>query len=210
VSHEAPIEALKETFKKAAAILKAAEIPFMLGGGLACWARGGPETENDLDFFVKPEDAEDALEALTSSGMRPERPPEDWLLKAWDGEVLVDVIFHPLGMEITDEALARAEDLNVAAIGTPVMPLDDVITTKLMALNEHFLNYEGLLGIARSLREQIDWAEVRSRTLASPFARTFFVLLEELEIVSLDEARPRTGARITVMPAPARASGAAP
>jgi hypothetical protein len=197
------IEELTETFKKSAAVLKAAEIPFMLGGGLAAWARGGPETGNDLDFFVKPEDAENALDALASSGMRPERPPEDWLLKAWDGAVLIDVIFHPLGMEITDETLAHAEQLNVAAIWTPVMPLDDVITTKLNALNEHFLNYEGLLGIARSLREQIDWAEVRSRTAGSPFARTFFVLLDELEVVPLSEPSRRSGARIKVMPAPA-------
>jgi hypothetical protein len=204
VPHEShPIEVLAESFKKAAAALKAAEIPFMLGGGLACWARGGPETGNDLDFFVKPEDAERAIDALASSGMRPERPPEDWLLKAWDGDVLVDVIFHPLGMEITDEALARAEDLNVSAIWTPVMPLDDVITTKLNALNEHFLNYEGLLGIARSLREQVDWEQVRARTAESPFARTFFVLLEELDVVSLAESGRRSGARIKVMPAPA-------
>jgi hypothetical protein len=197
------LEELTATFKKSAAVLKAAEIPFMLGGGLACWARGGPETGNDLDFLVKPEDAEDALDALASSGMRPERPPEDWLLKAWDGDVLIDLIFHPIGMEITDETLARAEDLNVAAIWTPVMALDDVITTKLNALNEHFLNYESLLGIARSLREQIDWDQVRSRTAGSPFARTFFVLLEELAVVSLDESGRRSGARIKIVPAPA-------
>jgi hypothetical protein len=204
VAHEShSIEELTQTFKKSAAALKGADIPFMLGGGLACWARGGPETGNDLDYFVKPEDAENALDVLASVGMRPERPPEDWLLKAWDGDILVDLIFHPLGMEITDETLAHAEQLNVAAIWTPVMPLDDVITTKLNALNEHFLNYEGLLGIARSLREQIDWEQVRSRTAESPFARTFFVLLDELEVVSLSETSRRSGARIKVIPAPA-------
>ena len=197
------IEALQDTFKKSAAALKGAEIPFMLGGGLACWARGGPETGNDLDFFVKPEDAERALEALVSADMRSERPPEDWLLKAWDGDVLVDLIYHPLGMEITDEALARAEEMNVAAIWTPVMDLDDVIATKLLALNEHFLNFEGLLGIARSLREQIDWEQVRARTADSPFARTFFVLLAELEIVTPHETRQRPGAQIKVIPGPA-------
>ena len=25
----------------------------MLGGGLAAWARGGPPTEHDVDFFVR-------------------------------------------------------------------------------------------------------------------------------------------------------------
>ena len=42
----------------------------MLGGGLAAWARGGPPTEHDVDFFVRHEDAERALEALVEAGMR--------------------------------------------------------------------------------------------------------------------------------------------
>ena len=54
-SDEHPISRLEGTFKKSSSTLKKAGIPFMLGGGLACWARGGPETYNDLDLFVKPE-----------------------------------------------------------------------------------------------------------------------------------------------------------
>jgi hypothetical protein len=36
---------------------------------------------------------------------------------------------------------------------------------------------------ARSLREQVDWDEVGERTRAAPFAKAFFTLLDELEIV---------------------------
>lgn len=27
--------------------------------------------------------------------MRPEKPPQEWLWKAWDGDVLTDLIFAP-------------------------------------------------------------------------------------------------------------------
>jgi len=37
--------------------------------------------------------------------------------------------------------------------------------------------------MARPVREQVDWAEVRARTEASPYARAFFTLVEELGIV---------------------------
>ena len=47
-----------------AAALREAGVPFLLGGSLASWARGGPETRHDLDLMIKPEDAERALEAL--------------------------------------------------------------------------------------------------------------------------------------------------
>jgi hypothetical protein len=142
--------------------------------------------------MVKPADAERALEALAAAGMRTEKPPEEWLVKAWHGDVMVDVIFHPSGLEMTDDVLARADTLSVMAISTPVMALEDMLATKLMSLNEHSLDYRGLLTIARALREQIDWDEVRARSEASPFARAFFTLVEGLGIVerSEEEARP--------------------
>ena len=61
---DAEFEHMLGTMKKAGAALNDAAIPWALGGGLACWARGGPETEHDVDLLVKPEDAERAQEAL--------------------------------------------------------------------------------------------------------------------------------------------------
>ena len=86
-------EQLESTLKRSVAALEGEGIPYLLGGSLASWARGGPQTRNDLDLMVRPDDAERALAALEEVGMRAERPPEDWLLKAWDGDVLVDLIF---------------------------------------------------------------------------------------------------------------------
>jgi hypothetical protein len=171
--------------KRAAAVLRDAEIPFALSGGLAAYARGGPETEHDVDFFLKPEDAERALEALERAGYKPERPPEEWLLKAFDTQcgVLVDLIFDPSGGPITDEWLERAEELEVVAMRMPVATLEDVFVTKLLSVVEQEPDFSATLEIARSLREQIDWAEVRERTEASPFAKAFFTLVEELGIV---------------------------
>jgi hypothetical protein len=175
---------LLSTLKKGAAVLERDRVPYILGGSLACWARGGPAVAGDLDFMVKPVDAERALAALVSVGMREERPPEQWLLKAWDGDRMVDIIFEAAGLPITDDVFARAECLDVAAMRIPVMALEDVMTTKLFAMNERSLDYEHALQIARSLREQIDWEEVRARTADSPYAAPFFVLLERLGIVT--------------------------
>src|SRR5438445_320137 len=79
---------------------------------LASWARGGPETRHDLDLMIRPEDVDRAVEALAAVGLRPEDPPEEWLVKAWDGDVLVDLIFAPKGMEMTDEVIGRGEVLS--------------------------------------------------------------------------------------------------
>jgi aminoglycoside-2''-adenylyltransferase len=97
----ADFDDLLETLKRATAALREADVPFLLGGGLAAWARGGPETEHDLDFMVKPDDPERALKALVNAGFRPEKPPEDWLYKAWHGDVLIDIIFNRQGIRST-------------------------------------------------------------------------------------------------------------
>jgi hypothetical protein len=183
-------DALRETMKKGAAALREAEIPFLLGGGLAAWARGGPESDHDLDFMVKPEDAERAQQALVAAGMRPENPPEDWLLKAYDSnDVLVDIIFRPASGPITDEVFARADEREVDAVRMRLMALEDIVVTKLLALSETHLDYESVLDIARALREQIDWDDVRARASESPYARGFFALAQELDVIG----RPSAG-----------------
>jgi hypothetical protein len=174
---------LAETCRIAVAALRDADVPFVLAGSFAAWARGGPRPGNDLDFMVKPQDAEAALQALVGAGMRAERPPEEWLFKAWYGDTMVDVIFCPAGLEMTDEILQRAEPIAVLAIETPVMALEDVLVTKLMALDEHALDYTSLLGIARACREQIDWDDLSRRTRDSAYAQAFFALVHALGIV---------------------------
>jgi len=173
---------LTASLKRSIAALERQEIPYVLGGGLGCWARGGPPSSNDIDLMLKPEDAERAQAALAEAGMRPETPPEQWLRKAWDGEILVDLIYEPSGMTIDDEVIARGEEMSVEAMQIRVMDLDDLLVTKLLALDEHSADYRDLILITRSLREQIDWTQLRERTAESPFARAFFTLADGLEI----------------------------
>jgi hypothetical protein len=183
VPHDQPFNHIKASLRRAAGALKSADIPFALGGGLAIYARGGPATGHDLDLMVKPEDAERALSALEAAGMKVEKPPEGWLYKAWDRDVLIDLIFRPVGEPVDDAVFARADDLEVDAVPMRVMSVDDVMVTKLKALDEHELDYERPLEFARSLREQIDWESVRQRTRDSPYAKAFFTMVEELGIV---------------------------
>jgi hypothetical protein len=194
-----PFDAIEKTLKKAAAALRAADVPFLLGGSLASWARGGPQTRHDLDLMLKQSDVERALAALTAAGMRAHDPPEEWLVKVWDEDILVDLIFSPQGLPMTDEVIARGELLNVLSMEMRVMALEDVLTTKLMALTEHSLRYETLLAIARALREQIDWERVRAATASSPFARAFFVMAEGLEIVPEATEPAPSGPRVRVV-----------
>ena len=180
---------LTETAKRAAGILKGADVPFLLAGGLASWARGGPQTDHDVDVFVKPEDADAALEAFDQAGLRTEKPPEAWLYKAYDEDgTLVDIIFQPSGGPVGDEYFSHAEELEVMGVLMQVASLEDVLITKLLALNEQEPDFGSVLAISRMLREQVNWEHVRERTQDSAFAKAFFTLVEELGIVERETA----------------------
>jgi hypothetical protein len=64
-----------------------------------------------------------------------------------------------------------------------VMSVTDVLASKLLAMKEHVVDYESVIQIARSCREQIDWDVLRQRTGDHPFAKAFFTLAEELDLV---------------------------
>ena len=178
-------EAIAGALRRSTAALRDGGVPFMLGGSVAAWARGGPRSQNDVDLIVPPDEAEHALQVLEDAGMRTERPPEEWLYKAYDGDVMIDVIFDPTGMPpVTRELIEQAEVLSVLAIGMPVMSLEDLLASKLLSLSEQRLDYAPVVEIARSLREQIDWPALMDRTSESPYARAFFVLLRELEVLT--------------------------
>jgi predicted nucleotidyltransferase len=203
-AHGEEFKRIESSLRKAAAALRDAGISFALGGSLAAWARGGPESCKDLDLMIREQDVDRALAALDNVGMRTEQPPEDWLVKAWDGDVLIDLIHHALGVPITDEVLGRADDMAVFSISMRVLTLEDLLSSKLLALNEHALDYESVLTIARSLREQVNWQEVRARTTGSPYASAFFTLMEELNLLEAGvrphEVPTKTGTKIRVVP----------
>jgi predicted nucleotidyltransferase len=179
---DANFNSLLDAMKRVAATLRDNEIPFALAGGLAVYARGGTETGHDVDFIVQRDDAERALGLLAEAGFRCERPPEGWLFKVFDEHgSMIDLIFAPNNQpEAVAEILARADELEVYAITLKVLSITDVLASKLLALKEHEVDYDSVLEIARSCREQIDWDVLHARTDANPYARAFFTLADEL------------------------------
>jgi predicted nucleotidyltransferase len=180
---------VERAFKRAASILDEAGIEYMVGGGLAAWAHGGPATTWDVDLMLRENDAKSAQDALAAAGMRVEDPPEHWLLKAYDEDVLIDLIFEPSSLPITDQVLGRAEPLDVCAMRVRVMALEDLFVTKLMSLNDNALDLGPLVKMARAVREKVDWEEVAGRTRESAYARGFFALVAELGLGELEASR---------------------
>jgi predicted nucleotidyltransferase len=180
---KAPAEQLTAAMMRVAAALRDAGIPYLLAGSFAAWARGAPAHDTDLDFVTKPADVDRAVAALKQAGMHEWETPEEWLRKVRDDDVIVDLIFKPAGLTVDDDVMERGDDIEVNGMTFRVMAVDDVMTTKLFAFKEHYLDYADTLEMARVLREQIDWDALREHCSDYAYAQPFFTLAEELGLV---------------------------
>lgn len=175
-------DALLETLKTVAVLLKEARIPFAVGGSYGAYARGGPPSEHDVDVMIRHRDVDAAISLFSAHGFRPVDPPEDWLVKVYDEDRLVDLIFRPSERPVDDAMLARCDELPVGSVRMPVLPATDLLVNKLLAFAEHYCDFATVLPLARALREQIDWPAVRAETASSPYAQAFLLLCDLLEL----------------------------
>ncbi|WP_066363113.1 nucleotidyltransferase [Herbidospora mongoliensis] len=183
-SHEVT-DAILDTLKRAGSGLKEVGVRFALAGGCAGYARGAAPSLHDVDFALVEEDVPLALKTLENMGFRTERPPEDWLVKAFDEEgVLVDLIFQLADRPVTPEMINRATMINTAALSVPVLEATDLVISWILPLSEHSCDYSGLLPTVRAMREQVDWDRVAGVAESSPYASTFLVLLERLDVIA--------------------------
>jgi Uncharacterised nucleotidyltransferase len=176
-------ESLLETMKKAAAGLREAGIAFALAGGFAAYARGAAVPTHDIDFVITRDDADAAAAALAARGMRIAEPPEGWLIKAFDSDRMVDLIFSLSGHPDTAAVLGRATEMDVAAVRMPVLEATDLVISWLCSFSEHHADFADTLTYVRPLREQVDWHKVRKETCESPFAEAFLLLLDRLQVL---------------------------
>jgi hypothetical protein len=185
---------LRIALKRSASALKADGVPFALGGGYALWVAGGPEPSHDVDLVVAETDVELAANSLAAAGLRVERPPEDWLFKAYcdpNGSLepaeelaLVDVLHRLGGVPVEHSLLETAREYEVLGVRIPVLPPTPIMIAKLRSLSEHYCDFAPLMLAVRAVREQLDWTEIRKATQDNPFAEAFLLVVERLGITT--------------------------
>lgn len=143
-------------------------IEYALIGGVAAFTHGRPRGTQDIDIFVRPEDAENALDILEEFGFRTERTFATWLFKAFKNEVLVDIIFRSEGNIYFDEEMNR-KSVIVNYHGRPVRVVspEDFVLIKAAAHKEDGAQHwhDALAALAQS---KLDWIYLLSRARKAP------------------------------------------
>ncbi|MEU3099091.1 nucleotidyltransferase family protein [Streptomyces sp. NPDC006967] len=177
-------QAILEAAKQVGAVLKRGGHLFALAGSVAVHAHGGSgNLQHDVDFCVRPEDAEAVATTLREAGLTVYTPPEDWLIKATCFGQDVDIIFELAHRPVSAEMLRRALELPVESVRMPVLAPTDLLSGLVAAFSEHHCDFGAVLPIARALREKVDWDRVRRESGDEPMPAAFFFLLERLNVI---------------------------
>jgi predicted nucleotidyltransferase len=166
---EPSVEDIRRTLREVVDILRDAGVAFLIIGGMSAATFARPRRTDDVDVFVRPDAADDALAALAATGFDTKVEDPSWLYKAWKHGVLVDVIFRSSGdLYLDDEMLARGHEGDYLGVPTPLVSAEDLLVIKGLAAAEHSPHhwYDALAVIGRT---QLDWDYVLSRArLAGP------------------------------------------
>ncbi len=143
-------------------------MPYAIIGGLAVKNLGRPRITHDIDFFVRPDDAEKVLKVLEAKGFTTQLRDPFWLYKAWKKDILVDVIFKSSGDIYFDEEVrshVRRVPYNNMLINA-ISP-EDFIVIKAAAHQEHNPHHwHDALAVLK--QGGLDWDYLLSRAKHAP------------------------------------------
>lgn len=157
--------------------LREAGIQFLLIGGIGSCVFGRDRGTRDIDVFVRPESAENALSALAARGFRTKKEYEHWLYKGWKDDVLVDVIFRSSRDILLDqEMLDRARVVTFRGREVPVAPPEDLVVMEAVAASEDTPRY-WYDAIAIIGQTELDWDYLVARARQRGARRILSLLL---------------------------------
>lgn len=137
-------------------------------GGIASGGLGRPRSTHDIDLFVKPEDAQLALQALAAAGFTTEKTDPSWLYKGFKEDILVDVIFKSKGEIYLDaEMYQRSMKAEFHGKQLRLVAPEDLLIIKAAAHSEltpgHWHDATALLSHAN-----LDWGYLIRRARRAP------------------------------------------
>jgi predicted nucleotidyltransferase len=170
-------EQFAHALRDVVAALDGAGLSYLLMGGVGAQTFARPRGTDDIDVFVRSEDAQRVRDVLGDAGFDTEETDPTWLSKAWKHGVLVDIISRSKGdIYLDDEVMTRASTCVFKGITVPVISPEDLLVIKAIAAAEHSAHhwYDALALVSRAT---LDWDYVERRALKAGPRRVLSLLL---------------------------------
>ncbi len=159
-------------------LLKASDIPFVVGGAYAYeYYTGILRPTKDADVFLRHRDLDRALSALAAGGYRIAPAFPHWLAKAYHGECFVDLIYRSGNgvSEVDDGWMERGPIAEVLGEEVRLCPPEELVLTKSFIYERERCDMADVLHLLLTVGPRLDW-----RLLLERFGTHWRVLLAHL------------------------------
>ena len=147
-------------YRRTLHVLNDAGVPFLVGGSHAFLNYTGIVRDTkDFDLFVRREDLEAALTALSESGYNTEITFPHWLAKARDGGDTVDLVFSSGNgiCRVDDVWFEHAVEAEVLGMPVKIAPVEELVWQKAFLMERERFDGADIAHILRARAESIDW-----------------------------------------------------
>jgi len=149
---------------------RASGIGVAIGGAFALAVYTGElRNTKDLDLYILPEDRQPMIEAMTRAGLADfyERQPYDraWIYRGICAESMVDAIWAMANRRaLVDETwLTRGATVEVRGQSLPVIPVEELIWSKLYVLQHSRCDWGDVLNLLDACLATLDWHRLLAR-----------------------------------------------
>ena len=186
-----------EFHHKTVSVLRAADIPFLIGGAYVVEVYAGvSRSTKDFDLCIRPNDVQPALDALARAGYETELTFPHWLAKAtFEGDKL-DLIFRAGNglCEVDTSWFERARDDELLGVPVKLCAPEEMIWMKAFIMERERFDGADIAHILRCWITEIDWPHLVRR-----FGPDWRVLLSHLILFGYIYPGERARIPITVM-----------
>jgi len=186
-----------EFHRKTVAVLRAAQIPFLIGGAYVVEVYAGvSRSTKDFDLCIQPNHVKPALDALARAGYETELTFPHWLAKAtFEGDKL-DLIFRAGNglCEVDDSWFERARDDELVGMPVKLCAPEEMIWMKAFIMERERFDGADIAHILRCWAKEMDWPHLVRR-----FGPDWRVLLSHLILFGYIYPGERSRIPIAVM-----------
>jgi hypothetical protein len=153
-------------YRRALGALRAAQIPFAVGGAYALGVHSGIHRETkDLDIFTVPRRAREVLALFSSLGFPSQLVARHWLGKVTWEDAVIDIIFgFRNGISQVDETwLDHAPEAPLFEMSVPIVAIEEMIWSKAFVMERHRYDGADILHLLRAGSATMDWKRLQAR-----------------------------------------------
>jgi hypothetical protein len=141
-------------------------VPFMVGGAYALRGYTGIVRETkDFDVFCRPGDYPHLLETLIRAGYEPKVTDPNWIVKAYQGDHYVDIIFDSANgsCRVDDSWLEHAPEVELLGRHVRLIPAEEMVWSKMYVADRHRFDGADVMHVMLKQGPALDWKRLLSR-----------------------------------------------